>query len=442
MRFYTWLLLFLLFFALRSAAQDSVTVAASEKYDRLPLINWILVGKNYRHIWSLPVKMEVFHISKEQGGFTIKELGGGMQTKSLKINDKDSIEWSLRTIDKDVEKAVPKYLRKTPAQKVVQDMISSAHPYAPLSVAEMAKVLGLSAPQPKLFFVPDDPALGEFREVFANTICMLEKSEPTPDNSNAINTENLFEKLKEESDNVIDDTTLLKARLLDMLIADWDRHADQWKWGKKEVKGDDIYYPIPRDRDQAFFLSTGILVKIVRLFTLKHFVGFTDNTNKVTKLNKKAWEFDRILLSRLEADDWKRVIASFHQTLNDEVIKNALMKLPPEVYAENGDVLYKKLVKRRDGLVKDGMKYFRFLSEHALINGTGDDEVCRITGDQNTVVVTITQKKNNKLRYQRTFHAAETERIDIDLAGGNDVIEGGTDVSRKIKINLKKGSAE
>jgi hypothetical protein len=386
--------------------------------------------------------MEVFDIKKEKGGLTITELGGGFQTKSLKLKDKDSIEWSLRTVDKDVEKAVPKFLRKTPARKLVQDMISSAHPYAPLSVAAMAKALGLSAPQPRLFFVPDDTAFGEYREVFKNTICMLEESEPTPDNSGGINTDKLYEKLKEKPENIIDDTTLLKARLLDMLIADWDRHADQWKWGKTKVKEDDVYYPIPRDRDQAFFLSNGLLVKIVRLFTLKHFVGFTDNTKKVTKLNKKAWGFDRLLLSELEEKDWKHMIASFQATLNDNVIRNSLMKLPPEVYQVHGDILFNKLTRRRNGLMEYGMKYYKFLSEHATINGTDEKDVCKIRGDGENVEVSIYEKKNNKLRFQRTYNARETKRIDIDLGDGDDEFIAEKDVSNKIKIHLTSGKGK
>jgi hypothetical protein len=37
-----------------------------------------------------------------------------------------------------------------------------------------------------------------------------------------------------------------------MLIGDWDRHYDQWRWAEYKKKGQVIYRPIPRDRDQAF----------------------------------------------------------------------------------------------------------------------------------------------------------------------------------------------
>ena len=47
------------------------------------------------------------------------------------------------------------------------------------------------------------------------------------------------------------DQYLLRARLLDMLIGDWDRHDDQWRWVAFE-EGKHDFKAIPRDRDQAF----------------------------------------------------------------------------------------------------------------------------------------------------------------------------------------------
>ncbi len=54
---------------------------------------------------------------------------------------------------------------------------------------------------------------------------------------------------------------VLRARLLDMLIADWDRHFDQWRWATRDTGQGKLYIPIPRDRDQAFFYSDGLILK-------------------------------------------------------------------------------------------------------------------------------------------------------------------------------------
>ena len=217
-------------------AQDSVIISASDQFKEPSLFRRIIVGKNYRETWALPVKMKIFFIEKEKGGLTITELGGGQQTKSLRMKDKDSIEWVLRTVDKDVEKAMPSFLAKTMAKKIVQDMVSGAHPYAPLTVAHLAKTLKLAAPDPQLFYVPEDPAFGEYKMMFKDQVCMLEKADPTFDNSDSKSTDKLYEELIKDQNHRVEEKMLLQARLLDMLIADWDRHKDQWKWGENKNK--------------------------------------------------------------------------------------------------------------------------------------------------------------------------------------------------------------
>jgi hypothetical protein len=51
---------------------------------------------------------------------------------------------------------------------------------------------------------------------------------------------------------IVDENEYIKARLFDMLIGDWDRHYDQWRWAEYKKKAIVIYKPIPRDRDRFF----------------------------------------------------------------------------------------------------------------------------------------------------------------------------------------------
>ena len=55
-------------------------------------------------------------------------------------------------------------------------------------------------------------------------VCILESDDPTPDGSNARSTGKLLQKMVEDNDQRADQKAVLTARLLDMLIADWDRH--------------------------------------------------------------------------------------------------------------------------------------------------------------------------------------------------------------------------
>lgn len=404
-----------------AAIKDSVTTPVSFKYKDPSFFKRFFLGRNYRKEWETPVTFPVFRI--KETSLKIEELGGGQQTKSLKLRDAQGREWALRTVDKEVEKALPKFLRHTLAQRVTQDMVSAANPYAPLTVPTLAHAIGVIVPEPTFYYVPDDPALGPYRSIFAHTICMLEQREPTPDRSKTEDTQDLMDELLKENDHLVIQQAVLKARLLDMLVGDWDRHADQWRWGKRDSGTVKYYYAIPRDRDQAYFYSNGLLVKIARMIALKHLVGFEDNLDKVKNLNHKSWEFDRLFLNELNRNDWETIIKSVQSSLTDDVIHTAIMKLPPAIYALNGPTLEAKLKGRRNDLLLEGIKYYHFLSRYAKVNGTNEAEVFVVSSAGDSLRVEVYDQKNNtrgRKIYERVFIPSETGQVTLLGYGGND----------------------
>ena len=420
--------------------KDSVTAPVSLKYKDPSLFKKFFLGKNYRTVWSTPVTFPVFRIKEK--GFVMEELGGGQQTKSLRLKDKQGRGWVLRTVDKDVEKALPAYLRNTLAQKVTQDMVSAAHPYAPLTIPTLAKAIGVIAPVPTFYFVPDDPALEPHRAVFANTICMLELREPTPDRSETESTDKVLEELHEENDHLIIQKAVLRARLLDMLVGDWDRHADQWRWGKVDSGKVEYFYAIPRDRDQAYFNSNGLLVKIARILALRHLVGFHDDLDKLKSLNYKSWNFDAIFLNELDKKEWESTIKSVQSALTDEVIHTAVRKLPRQIYPLSGVEIENKLKGRRNDLLQEGLDYYDYLAANALVNGTNEAEHFKISGSSDSLVVKVYDQKDGKEGrqiFQRTFKTADTKQITLKGFGGKDHFTIEPNTNTRIRLNLYGG---
>lgn len=418
---------------------DSVKMKASSQYSNPSFLKRLFLGKNYREEWETTITLPVFYI--KQMGFTIKELGGGMQTKSLRLEDKKGKEWVLRTVDKDVELAVPKSLRKTFVKSITQDMVSAAHPYAPLTIPTLAKSINVITAVPTFYYVPDDPAFGEHRELFAHKMCMLEQREPTPDNYDTKGTDNVLEDIVEENDHLVIQQAVLRARLLDMLVGDWDRHADQWRWGKVEQGGVDYYYAIPRDRDQAFFYSGGLLPKLVRPFAMKHLVGFTDHLKKVKNLNRKSWQFDEIFLNEIDRNEWETTLKWAQSKWSDEVIHSAVMKMPPQIYRISGQEIENKLKGRRDDLLEMGMKYYYFLSEEVQVNGTDESEIFKVSGDQNKITVQVFAKKDGKEErkiYERHFYD-DTDLINLNGLGGDDDFIVADNSKSDIKLNIAGG---
>src|SRR5262252_3501565 len=92
-----------------------------------------LTGKNYRTEWTEPVAMPVFDFSAN-GGMRIDKPGGGKETKSLHLESADGKKWSLRSVEKFPENAIPVELRKTYSEKLFKDGVSASYPYGALSM--------------------------------------------------------------------------------------------------------------------------------------------------------------------------------------------------------------------------------------------------------------------------------------------------------------------
>ena len=418
--------------------KDTVLVAASNKYQKATRVQRWILGENYREEWSKPVGMKMFNINSEKGGFKILSLGGGKQTKSLKLEDKDGNEWSLRTIDKDPEKAIPENFRNSVAKDIVQDLISAANPYAPLTLPPLAKAANVIEASPELFFVPDDPSLGYYRPMFANTVCLLERKDPDP-KLDTKSTGKVLQKMTEDNDHVVDQKALLSARLLDMLIADFDRHWDQWRWAEKDTGKGKLYIPVPKDRDQAYFYSDGLLMTYITRNRMPFLKGLHYNIPRINWLNYVARDFDRFFLNELDANDWNKIIVQFQNNVSDSVIWQGIRRYPPEIYPLSGEDIAGKLISRRNLLQKQGMRYYRFLSKTVNVVGSNKSEYFKVIGtDSGLHVMVYARKENGDTSfkfYDRNFVSHTTRELQLYGLNGNDVFD--VDESAKSKIRLR-----
>ena len=422
--------------------KDTITISASQSFPEVKGLKKFFMGQNYRPEWSTPVNMKVFKIGQEKGGLSIISLGGGKQTKSLRLRDKTGKEWVLRSINKKTTIAVPEGMRGTVAEDLVAETNSASNPYGALAIPGLAKPLNLNVPHPELFFVPDDPAFGFYRKLFANNICMLEERHPSADGKETKNTSNIFNKMLDENDHRPEQEVVLKARLLDILIGDFERHFDQWKWGTSDTGKGKTYYPIPRDRDQAFFYSDGLILKIVsgRLPFLR---GFRYQMSKVNWLGYSARDFDRIFLNDLDTADWKKSIAYLQHQLTDSVISNAVKKMPPEVFPIRGETIINKLISRRNLMSKEALTYYRFISKKVNVIGSNQKEYFKVSNAENGLHVKVyAREKGNDtsfVMYDRVFQPSVTKEIRLYGLNQDDIFDIDKDASSRIKLRIIGG---
>jgi hypothetical protein len=423
---------------------DSITIAIAPQYDAVGKLHRIFFGEHYRKIWATPTTMSVFHIDKEMGGLNILKKGGGQQTKSLRLEDKTGKQWVLRTIQKSPEKALPANLKSTIAKPIVQDQTSAANPYAAITVPVLAEAAGVPHTSPRIVYIPDDPALGMYRHEFAGTVCLFEEREPGKEET--YSTQKVLDKLEKDNDNSVDEKAVLRARMLDLLMGDWDRHEDQWRWTKNAAGKKTIYSPIPRDRDQVYYINTGILPYIAgRNWIMPKFQGFGPEVKNVTGFMFNARYFDRLFLHELAQKDWEEVIASLQQSLSDEVIETAIKQLPDSVYQQIGQRITRNLISRRDHLMKDGLDYYSFLSRAVDIPASDKKEVISVHHSGNTSVVMQKMKKDGTAgdtTYSRVFDKKTTKEIRLYGRDGADRFIVDHEKKSGIKIRMIGGDGD
>ncbi|GAA4306960.1 hypothetical protein GCM10023149_00410 [Mucilaginibacter gynuensis] len=434
--------------AQQNAAGDSITIAIAPEYNKVSNTHRFFLGDNHRRLWATPVKIKIFHIAKEKGGLKILQLGGGKQTKSLRLADPTGQEWVLRTIQKFPENGLPANLRKTVTKDILQDQVSAAHPFSALTVPPLAQALDIPHSNPQIVYVPDDAALGEYREKFANQVFLFEEREPI-DAEKTYNTVKAQEKLKEDNDNHVDQKLVLRARLLDMLLGDWDRHEDQWRWEKiDEKKGANLYKPVPRDRDQVYYKTSGLFPWIVSHQWLNSkFQGYDYEIRDVKGWNVQARYFDRYFLNSLSEDDWKKEIGYVQNTLTDELITTAVKRMPDSIYEISGKEIVAKMISRRNLLMKQAMEYYRFIAIYVDVPATDKrDNFAIVNKDDGTLEVSINKIKKDgtldQVTYHRIFDPAVTREVRLyGFAGKDDFNVSGTKPS-PVKLRIIGGDDE
>lgn len=423
---------------------DSIVYKAADPKLKGSGLSEFLTGENYRKEWTTPLRLHVLDMGSELGGLIPLKEGGGKQTKSLRVQDTSGKQWALRSVQKYPEAAIPADLRRTFVKDIVKEGISGSYPYGALSMPLLSKAAGVPYLRDRLVYIPDDPRLQRFRANFKNMIALMEEREP-PGVKKSYNTDELFVKLEDDNDNHVDQKAVLRARLLDMFVMDFDRHEGQWLWATRDTGKGKIYYPIPKDRDQVFFLNQGLIPKILRSPSLvPEIQGFRARAKNIKTFNRTARNFDRSFLTELDQHDWKLATDSFLSRMTNNVIETALQQQPHAIQHFSAPEIVRTLEKRRRYFEGEMMDYYRFLSRIVTVVGTNQREQFRITKDANGDVHLVTNKiaKDSSISskiYDRVFDPKVTKELRIFGLNDDDrfIVEGS---NSPIKIRLIGGS--
>ena len=434
---------------------STVTVAVDPSYNQHGKFHDWLLGRHYRAEWATPVAFPVLDIQTAEGGLIPYKMGGGKQTASLKVRNEAGRYFTVRGIDKDPAAVLPEGFRTGLALAVLQDQVSAQHPYAAFVLPPLATAASILHLNPRYVFVPNDPALGQYREKFANTPAALEEDAKGNQSQDAslgfatklVSTDKMLENLLDDNDNQVDQPAFARSRLFDMWIGDWDRHEDQWRWAQhKNEAGDKTYTAVPEDRDIAFYKTDGVLPSLLsKKFAVRNFQNFGYDYGDYKGLNQTGMSNDRLYLSAVTRAEWIKQAKIMQALLTDSVIEKAFAtRWPQQIYAGHGAEIVAKLKSRRALLPTVAGQYADLLADIVEVRGSQKNEkftVTRLPHHQTRVLVQKINKKGelSKVLYDRTFDR-KTDEIRLYGIGGRDVYTLTGDERQGHKIRLIGGT--
>ncbi|MFT3827557.1 MAG: BamA/TamA family outer membrane protein [Chitinophagaceae bacterium] len=433
--------------AIAAIATDSVDVQVRPDYDKVSKFHRTLFGEGFRKEWAATTRLPVIRVSEFGGGLKPLRLGGGMQSKSLRLEDANGKEWVIRSVEKNPDALLPPELRQTFARDLLDDATSGQHPYSALIIPPIADAVNVPHANPVIGVIAPDKSLGVYTKTFTNMVCLVEEREPLGKSDNS---EKLFKNLVKDNDNGFKGKEFLRARLLDMLVNDWDRHPDQWRWydtnkdKEKNKDKDKKYVAVPRDRDQVLHLTQGWLPRLAsRSWILPTLQGFSGEIPRVRYSIIKSNFLNPYPDFQFNYDEWMKVTNEFVSLVTDSVLEESLRRLPASSYNLRHDLLFQQLKERRGNMPAAMDKFYHFIYQKADIRLSDKNELVEIIdGDSSSLRVIV--KKINKdgeikdVLISRTFTPDITSEVRLYLSAGNDSVV--INNQSKVKLRLIGGS--
>lgn len=444
----------------KSSVYPPEDVKVKKSYEKL----W---GKHYRYLYGLEVEAPAVILDTLYGGLKVERAGGGHQTQSLRLVDKNDKEYNMRAIAKDPyallhsagydDLDAKKYFSATLPEELIEDFYTAANPYGAFAIPRLAGATGLNHTHPKLFSIPKQKALGDFNELHGDRLYMIVEK-PDSDfndthmfgfNEDVESTADLFEKIREDEENYVDEPSYIRARIFDMLVGDWDRHEDQWRWAELEnedEEGDNtIFVAIPRDRDQVFANFDGKFLETAQkmIGSTRQFGKYGPDIEYIEGFSKSAINLDRALLQKSTKEEWLAQVDSIQKNITPEVVRKAFAEMPKETQDEVWSKIQEDLLSRKQNLKDIVKRYYDHFIKFQTLTGTDKDDAFTIErlpgGDTRITAKRIKDDDEDKVIFDRTFHGSETEEIWIYGLDDDDTFTATGDGDAKIKIIISGG---
>jgi len=364
-------------------------------------VHRFFLGADYRDLWTTPIEVEVLDLKREAGGLKPLFRVGGAQTFGLALKGADGKSYTFRSLKKELTQNLSESLRDNAIGRVFQDQQASIHPASNVIVPPLSEAAGILHNTPRLIVLPDDPVLGEFRELFAGRLGTIEEF-PT--------------EASDEYSGFHGATEIIKSN---DIVPQWLASPDVRIDGRARLPDKQAWQPIAEDRDQAFVDFQGFALALTRPFEPR-VLRFKETYPASIGLTLQGWPIHRWFLAELDRAVWMEIANDLRSRITDAVIDEAV-NLMPQAYIElNADKLARILRARRDKLPEIAERIYRYTSAEVDVQATDkSDRIDLRDMGQGRVEVSVALSGSKQPYFTRRLHADETKSLRVYLRGGN-----------------------
>jgi hypothetical protein len=432
-------------------------------------------GAKYKDVYATPVTANIGRLDSIFGGVRVIGESRSENYKSLRLRDDQGNEYRMRALKKNAldyqtkleAPANAKEVNPTQNNEIIEEVsipetfgsnfYTASHPYAIMAVPDLAEAIDIFYTTPRLFYVPKQKRLGNYNEDFGDALYYI-SIEPNQESEglstfeypdDVETTDDILIKLRRRGDITVDEANYIKSRLFDMLIGDWDRESDHWRWAEYFNRDSlNVYAPIPKNRDDAFSNFEGNILDVATSIfgsnNQRHL--YTEDIRDIEFFNKEGIILDRALIKEAGRGQWLYLAREIQRRLNDVVIDSAFTKVPETVRDESLQEIITTLKQRRENLVDIADRYYTYLAKQQTIEGSNFNDYFEITrlpdGQTNVKVYPNFKAKLSTPLIDRTFRAIDTDEIWIFGLDGQDTFEIKGEGTHPIYVRIVGGQGK
>jgi hypothetical protein len=312
--------------------------------------------------------------------------------------------------------------------------MGSMLPGAHLVASALARTAGLREFAPRLVAlqpsrgIPDEftgtPGLIE-----ALPLDLISANSGSSDTVGYLGGQDMVEAMAKDPNTRVEASEWIRARLFDLLVGNWDHYLTQWAFVREP--GARRWTPIVQDRDQAFSVYKGFVVRVERL-TKPRFGKFGAEYEPIENTTWIGRHVDRRFAIEADRSTVLAVAEDLQARLTAEAIDSAVAMLPSPYLENVGSELRLALRSRCDELPRVALEFYAMLAEQVELRGTAQADLAIIerfaNGDVSvrlcaaSAAARPSSYEHEDTYFSRRFLRGETKEVYLYLDSGFDKV--------------------